>query len=97
MNLDFFNEGGYVAKYTLVYFVNGQPVVQNTGNLALGNRKSYALPSNATNIVVKGEATTGLVWAPWETIFDKAVPSVSATCFKSYGTTLNPKWDNNCK
>jgi cytolysin (calcineurin-like family phosphatase) len=34
----FFNEAGYVARYTLSYVVNGQSKSFSTGNLALGNK-----------------------------------------------------------
>ena len=93
----FFNEAGYVAKYTLSYTLNGQLKTFSTGNIALGNKRRYDIPGNATNIRVKGEGKTGLVWEPWRTTFNKTFSSPPNKCFKSYGTTLNQKWNNNCK
>lgn len=93
----FFNEAGYVAKYTLTYTLNGQAKSFETGNIALGNKRRFDIPGNATNIKVKGEGQTGLVWEPWRTTFDQSFTSAPNKCFKSYGTTLDQKWDNNCQ
>ncbi len=93
----FFNQSGYVAKYSLSYTVSGQSKYFNTGNMALGNTKRYTIPGNATNIRVKGEGKTGLVWEPWRTTFDKTYGSVISKCFKSYGTTLHQQWNNKCE
>lgn len=94
--ITFFNEAGYVARYSLTYNLNGQSKSFSTGNIALGNKKRYKIPSNATNIRVKGEGKTGLVWEPWRITFEKSYSGVITKCFKSYGTTLNQKWNNNC-
>lgn len=93
--LVFFNQGGYVGKYNLSYLLDGKPVSLSTGNLALGNKKNYIIPGRATNIHVKGESKTFLFWAPWKTIFDQDV-TLGDICFKSYGTSLNPSFNNNC-
>lgn len=94
----FFNEAGYVARYTLSYFVNGQPKTFETGNLALGNKRRFDIPGNATNVVVKGEGQTGLAWEPWRDTFVQIFADGPPNkCFKSYGTTLNQQWDNNCE
>lgn len=95
-SITFFNEGGYVAKYELVYYLDGKKKTHETGKLALGNKKTYTLPGRATRIRVKGMAMTGLVWDPWKTIFDESVSNVTTKCYKSYNTTLNPKWNNKC-
>ena len=93
----FFNEAGYVARYTLTYTLNGQTKKHETGNIALGNKRRYTIPADATNIKVKGEGQTGLVWEPWKTTFEKSYSSPPTVCFKSYGTTLSQKWNNNCE
>jgi cytolysin (calcineurin-like family phosphatase) len=95
--ITFFNEAGYVAKYALIYNLDGQEKSFETGNLALGNKKRFEIPGRATNIRIKGEGQTGLVWEPWKTIFNKQFTSAPNQCFKSFGTTLNQKWDNNCE
>ncbi len=92
----FFNEAGYVARYTLSYTLNGKSQSFSTGNIALGNKRRYTIPGKATNVRVKGEGKTGLVWEPWRTTFDKSYNSSPNKCFKSYGTTLNQNWNNNC-
>lgn len=93
----FFNEAGYVARYTLSYNMNGQPQSFSTGNMALGNKQRFEIPGNATNVNVKGEGQTGLLWEPWRVTFDKTFASPPNQCFKSFGTTLNQQWNNNCQ
>jgi hypothetical protein len=39
---------------------------------------------------------TGVVWDPWKGIIDKIWPSPPNECIKVYGTTLDPKWNNEC-
>lgn len=95
--LTFFNEGGYVARYKLTYTSGGKEQSSSTGNLALGNKKLYELPADATNISIRGEVKTGLLWEPWRDIFNKKINHPrGAQCYKTYGTTLNAKWNNSC-
>lgn len=94
----FFNEGGFEAKFELQYTpANGDRVVENTGKLLLGNKKRYDIPPDATDIWLIAKENTGLVWEGWRTVFDLRYPSPPNNCFKLYGTTLNPKWNNDCE
>ncbi len=92
-----FNEAGYVSRYTVTYDFGPEKKVLESGNLALGETHHFHLDFGAKNVVVKGEGKTGLVWEPWRTTFEKKVPDGINTCFKSYGTTLNQKWAEDCK
>jgi cytolysin (calcineurin-like family phosphatase) len=95
--ITFFNEGGYVARYTLSYTSGGQNKSFSTGNLALGNKRRYDLPADATNIRVRGEVKTGLAWEPWRDIFNTSISHPRGPlCYKTYGTTLKAKWNNTC-
>jgi hypothetical protein len=93
----FFNESGYVARYTVTYVVDKKPFTLTTGNVTLGQRREFELPPNAINVKVKGEGKTGLVWEPWRTTFEKTYKRAPTICFKSFGTTLNQNWNNNCE
>lgn len=92
----FFNEGGFVARFELQYLYNGERYVFSTGNMNLGNKKSYDIPPYATDIWLIGQEQTGLVWEGWRTVFQLNYPSPPNLCYKLYGTTLNPKWNNDC-
>jgi Tectonin domain len=93
----YYNEAGYVSKYTVSYQVDGDPyVILNSGNLTLGQGGQFNLPMNSTNITIKGEGKTGLIWEPWRTTFQFTYNRAPRICFKSYGTTLNQKSNNNC-
>ena len=95
--IKFYNGAAYVARYTLTYQINGQTKRFETGNISAGRSKSYGLPAGSTNIYVKGEGKTGLVWEPWRTTFSQSYPTAISKCFKSKGTTLGQKWDTSCE
>jgi cytolysin (calcineurin-like family phosphatase) len=93
-SITFFNQGGYVARYSLSYVLNGTVRFSNGDNLSLGNKQLFELPAAATNILVRGEVNTGL---KWKEIFNQSIDHPHAPlCFKSYGTTGNPQWNNSC-
>jgi len=93
----FFNEGGYVARYFLQYFqvVNGVKLsfVKATDNLSLGNKVTFPIPSDATDIVVTGQCDTVIKWAD---IFSQKYTAAPKVCIKTYGTFVAPKWNNDC-
>jgi hypothetical protein len=95
--VSFFNEAGYVSRYSVSYVLDKKPYAKSTGNISLGNKQFIDIPPNSINIVVKGEGKTGLVWEPWRTTFEQKYSRPTAKCFKSYGTTLDQKWNNNCE
>jgi hypothetical protein len=90
----FFNEAGYVAKYTLTYMLDGQPQVFSTGSIALGSKRRFDIPGRATNIAVKGEADAVV---SWKSIFEKTFTSPPNQCFKTFGAIFSPQWNNNCE
>lgn len=92
----FFNEGGFVARFHLEYTFNGSRYIFDTGDMNLGNKKTYDIPPYATDIWLVAKEQTGLIWEGWRNVFDLNFPSPPNNCFKLYGTTLNPKWNNNC-
>ncbi len=96
-HVTFFNEGGFVARFELSYTIGDEEKLQETGNMALGDKKHYDIPPDATNIRLKGEEDTALVWEGWRTVFDLRYGTPPNKCFKLYNTTLDPKWNNDCK
>jgi cytolysin (calcineurin-like family phosphatase) len=93
----FFNEGGFVARFELQYTDNGERFSFATGNMNLGNKKTYDIPPYATDIWLLGKEQTGLVWEGWRTVFELNLSQPPNKCYKLYNTTLNPKWNNDCK
>lgn len=91
-----FNEGGFVAKFQLRYSENGEPKSFETGEMPLGNKKTYYIPPYAKDVWLVGWEQTGLVWEGWRKVFDLRFSAPPNQCFKLYGTTLNPKWNNDC-
>lgn len=95
-HVTFFNEGGFVARCELHYTYNGEQYSFKTGDMHLGNKKTYDIPPDATDVWVIGKEQTGLVWEGWRTVFDLKFTAPPNNCFKLYGTTLHPHWNNNC-
>lgn len=95
-HVTFFNEGGYVARFELQYTYNDERYVFYTGDMNLGEKKTYYIPPSATDIWLIAKEQTGLVWEGWRTVFDLRLTEPDNKCYKLYGTTLNPKWNNDC-
>jgi cytolysin (calcineurin-like family phosphatase) len=92
-----FNQGGYVADYQISYSINGQSKNMTLRKLSLGQKRTVTLPAVSKNVRVRGQVYTGLAWESRRMIFDRKYNSLSSDiCFKTYGTTLNAKWDNQC-
>lgn len=89
--------GGYSAWVRLSYTLNGQTVTKIENNsVAAGWRQVVDIPVGSTNIHLQIWDATGLVWDPWKTVVDKTWPYPPNECVKVYGTTLDPKWNNEC-
>ena len=89
--------GGYVARIRVTYKQNGQDVVAvDNSDLSAGWTSVFKIPADATTIHLMAWTRTGLVWAPWKGIIDKIWPSPPNECVKVYGTTLDPRWNNEC-
>lgn len=84
------NSGGYVARFSVSYKLNGHEFTKDSGNFTVGVNKSIMIPQGATDIFLKVEEMWGFGWS---TIFTKSYPGPVTKCFKVYGTTLNPKWE----
>lgn len=91
------NGGGYVAQFHVDYTLNGSNVHYDSGEVGAGWNTKRNIPEGATNIRIKAWSKTGLVWEPWKTILERSYPSPPNECIKVYNTTLDPKWNNECK
>jgi hypothetical protein len=90
----FYNDGGFVARFYLKYTHEGQTVELETGDTCLGNKMTYIIPGNATGIQIIGKECTGLAWEWWRTVFNLSLNSAPNKCYRLYGGTLTPEWDN---
>jgi hypothetical protein len=90
--------GGYVAWIRVTYQQGGRRVTAvDDGGASAGWRRVFTIPTDATNIRLEAWSKTGLVWDPWKSIIDRNYPSPPNECIKVYGTTLDPKWNNECR
>lgn len=90
------NEGGYVASFSVTYKYDGKEFSQNSGDFSLGVNKSISVPAGAKDIHLKVEEAWFI--ASWTTIFSLNFASPVTKCYKIWGTTLNPSWEEiSCK
>jgi cytolysin (calcineurin-like family phosphatase) len=93
-----FNQGGYVADYQVSYILDGKKKSVTTRQLRLGQKQTFKVPAGSSNVRVRGQVYTGLAWERKRLIFEKTYSTAPAeVCFKTYGTTLAAKWDNECR
>jgi hypothetical protein len=90
--------GAYSAWVYLSYKQGGKVVIaQDSKGITAGMRKVYQIPKDATQIYLYIRTATGLAWEPWKKAVEKVWPVPPNECIKVYGTTLDPKWNNECK
>lgn len=92
----FFNTGGYVADVRLSYTYKGKKV-KKTKDIAIGTWIEWSIPEGATHISLIAYSYTALFWEPRREIVSKNWGDKPKNkCFKLYGTTLSPKYNNVC-
>jgi hypothetical protein len=89
--------GGYVAWIRVSYTQNGvSNRVVDVSNASGGWRQEVTIPTDARDIHLEAWSNTGWVGEPWKTIIDKTWPAPPNVCIKTYNTTQEPKWNNEC-
>ena len=99
------HDGHYVAQFIIswdeiTYDENGTEIIkridwgQNYNNKTRGYKTTISLNGNCRNIRIKAEVSTGLLWDPWQTIFEKSNIALSPNIkLKFKGTTLNTSYE----
>ena len=95
------HQGGYVGRFTVSWDqgdANGNLVPQmwQSGDKSAGYSYQIDLPGDAVNVRIRGEAATGLVWQPWKDAMNVVESGPTNKCYRIYGSTLDPNYDNNC-
>lgn len=85
------NEGGYVARFSLTYVLGGINFSTDSGNFTYGQSKSLPIPAGATDIHLKVEVAIFI--GVWSTIFTQNFAAPVTKCYKIWGITLKPKWE----
>jgi len=93
--------GAYVARFFVDWKEKdnkGNTVDKSyrSGNKTAGWFYSVQLPGDATNVRLRAEAATGLVWDPWGEIFNIAENGPTNKCYRAKGTTLHRRYDHDC-
>jgi len=85
------NEGGYVARFHVTYDYEGGSFTKDSGEFSLGVNKSVEIPEGASNITLKVEEAWFI--NSWSTIFTESFATPVKKCYKIWGTTLSPAWE----
>lgn len=87
------NTGGYEARFTVTYKQNGESISKDSGHFSLLKWKTEVIPKDATDIRVKIEENSGVVWKGddgWVEIDNYELSTPRAACYELSGTTLDP-------
>ncbi len=82
-------EGGYVAKFTLAYKLEGAVSEKESGDITIGKSKTIPIPPCATDLSLTVEEHTAF---SWKTIFTKNYNEPVTKCFRVTGTTFSPSY-----
>lgn len=93
----FINKGLYVARYELSYKVNGRSFTHKTGDVVINRSASFKVPFNATDIRTEGILFTGLFNETRRVFFHRFPTVPQNTCFTTFGTTLHPQQNQDCR
>ena len=94
-NISVKNEGGYVAKFSVSFELNGARQTKESGSITLGRTLNVDVPVGATNIRLKVEYFTGWLDES-KVIFEKTFTKPEVKCFKIWGTIFSQGHDE-CK
>jgi len=84
--------GGYGAWITLRYFLKGkEETLLNQHDVLLGWTKKFTFPAGAYNITLSIQNQID-----GKVVFNQTWPEPPNGCVKIYGTTFDPKWNNEC-
>ena len=90
--------GAYIAHFDVTWDEPDRPNRSwNGGGKTAGWRDVAYIPAAATNIRLRMQNDTGLVWQPKREILNKVMqPSDLNKCYRVTGTTLGSNYDNDC-
>lgn len=83
-----YNGAGYIALFTVIYYVNGVSHFIQSPQFSLFFSQSISIPSNATKIHVR-------VWfyldiRTWVPFYDEDIPTAQDVCYSLSETIYNP-------
>jgi len=92
-------DGWYIAHFDVTWDEPGRPNLSwKQHGKTKGWRDIVTLPGEATNIRLRMQNDTGLVWQPQREIFNRVLqPADLNKCYQVTGTTLGSSYDNNCQ
>jgi hypothetical protein len=94
-NISVKNDGGYVAKFSVSFELNGAMQTKESGSFPLGRTFNIDVPIGAKNIKLKVEYFTGWLDES-KVIFEKTFTKPEVKCFKIWGTVFSQGHDE-CK
>ena len=89
------HSGAFIGHFTVTWDEPGKPTqVRKEHGKTAGFQLKFDFPGDATNIRLKMENDTGLVWQPQREIFNRALQPTDLNCsYVIHGTTLGSGFD----
>jgi hypothetical protein len=84
------NSGGYVARFSVTYNLDGAPQRSESHDFLLNQVRTVAIPPRATNIKLKVEKAVFI--GTWRDIFAKEFAAPVSKCYKVWGTTISSNY-----
>lgn len=97
--IKFLQDGWFIAHFDVTWDEPGKPSQSwKQHGKTKGWQDVAYLPGEATNIRLRMQNDTGLVWQPQREILNKLLTSDDLNkCYRLHGTTLGSGYDNNCQ
>ena len=89
-SVTFFNQGAYVARYTLAYETSAGTRTVESGDVTIGKKVIFTIPVKVSNARVEGRLFTGLL-TQTKRIFSTNLNPASNSCFATTGNVFNAK------
>jgi hypothetical protein len=94
-SISLLNRGNYVARYKLSYNLNGNTKTFNSGDITIGKKMAFTIPTGANNIQIVGELYTG-VFNQKKVFLSQRINRLNSPIYlTTYGTVFNPQVSQN--
>lgn len=94
-SISLLNRGAYVARYKLLYNLNGNSKTFESGDITIGKKFTFTIPPNADRIQIVGELYTG-VFNQKKVFFVQGFDRTNSPIYlTTYGTIFNPQVSRN--
>lgn len=92
----FSNQAWVVGRFKVQYTYQGNIWQWQSNLITVQHHKIVHIPTNATNILLEGEYSSGMQWMPLFGITLLRPPAPPHNCYTMQGTLFHMSWDGSC-